>query len=485
MAEPMEVSTEGAAPTQQGSSSRRSVLKVVASINKLQKKYREVADANFAKFEEYLRRNILDVPEWVAEEEAKKSENSKRSTWAVSSEEAALDAELAALEQKLEETAAKKCEVKHELNESKARIRRGTQKFENVASMLEGMAMEDVHEMTIKDAGVAMSLTIPFAGLHICFNIGFARILNHEEFTSRQVGFTFIILVGVTVVLVSGNHDTVSFTVKELEDLFREVPFIVTTSIILLAMMVLAPIAFFHSDARAECLCSSALVGTVGSCTQVFAKTMAESFDEAVETHSSSIFDSFVPSVAIVVTSLCALAQLTMLNVALSRFNAFVVVPIVNATMIVLGSLYAAIFFKEFHRFDLESKILMPVGILTTAVGVALLAWDHDPERSSELITGSPAAGVALTERPHSFGGYRNSYYEHGGAHGNMHRSPSYPAETLHSTRYHHPNEDSRSAAHEDLHRIEPLEEPLTSHRSEEDDDDNDGSDRATSLTLS
>jgi len=32
----------------------------------------------------------------------------------------------------------------------------------------------------------------------------------------------------------------------------------------------------------------------------------------------------------------------------------------------------------------------MPIGILTTGLGVALLAWDHRPEDSSELLTGAP-----------------------------------------------------------------------------------------------
>lgn len=323
------------------------------------------------------------------------------------------------------------------------------------------------------------SLTIPFAGLHICFNIGFARLLNREQFTSRQVGFTFIILVGVTVVLVSGNHDTVTFSVSEMEDLFRETPFILTTSIMLLIIMILAPIAFMHPDPRARCLCTSALVGTIGSCTQVFAKTMAESFDEAVDNRSTSIFQSFVPGVAIAATTVCALTQLTMLNIALARFNAFVVVPIVNSTMIVLGSLYAAIFFQEFKRFDLESKILMPVGILTTSVGVALLAWDHDPEQASELVTGSPTNehGIAMMERSHSFGGFHDSsHYDE--LRLPFQRSPTHPGPLRSSI-------SSPGGSYQGLQEHEHFQRIQPSTQLETEDEDDEEYHRETSMTLS
>lgn len=203
--------------------------------------------------------------------------------------------------------------------------------------------------------------------------------MNKESFTSRQLGFTLIILLGVTIVLVTGNHDTKSFPIEDLEELFTNVPYFVMTGIILLGIGVLIPLAFTTENPRMRCFGSSTLCGLVGSCTQVYAKTMSESFDQAVNADSSAVFSSFVPYVAIFLTLVCATFQLVLLNRSLSLYNAFVVVPFVNSTLIVFGSLYATIFFEEGKRLEETSRVLMPVGILATALGVGLLAWDHDP----------------------------------------------------------------------------------------------------------
>eukprot|EP00516_Mucochytrium_quahogii_P011374 CAMPEP_0203787138 /NCGR_PEP_ID=MMETSP0100_2-20121128/2049_1 /ASSEMBLY_ACC=CAM_ASM_000210 /TAXON_ID=96639 /ORGANISM=" , Strain NY0313808BC1" /LENGTH=422 /DNA_ID=CAMNT_0050689585 /DNA_START=28 /DNA_END=1293 /DNA_ORIENTATION=- len=233
------------------------------------------------------------------------------------------------------------------------------------------------------------SLTIPFAGLHICFNVGFARLLNGERFTSRQIGFTFIILVGVTVVLVSGNHDTVQYTVDGMQDLMETTGFICMSVGILFIICVQIPIVVLHPNPQVACLCSSTLVGTFASITQVFAKVMSESLHQAVTGDASKVFSHFIAYVSIFVTICSAILQLSLLNRALSMYNAFVVVPVVNSTLIILGSLYAAVLFQEYTRFDLKSSILMPVGIVTTGVGVALLSWDHNPAEPNELLLGS------------------------------------------------------------------------------------------------
>jgi len=104
---------------------------------------------NFTKFEEYLRRNILDVPAWVAEEEeeANKPGNATKEVVTRSPEETALDTELAEMEKQLEAVAAKKRTVKHEINEARARIRRGAQKYSNVASMLESTGLNEVDHL--------------------------------------------------------------------------------------------------------------------------------------------------------------------------------------------------------------------------------------------------------------------------------------------------------------------------------------------------
>jgi hypothetical protein len=252
--------------------------------------------------------------------------------------------------------------------------------------------------LTILNTGCTMaaysfadaSLTIPFAGLHICFNVGFARLLNHEHFTLKQLGFTLIIVGGVVIVLVAGNHDTVTFTVEQIAVLFKDVAFIVLTLLILLAISLLVPVMLLHYDARVRCFASSTLVGVIASITQVMAKVVSEVLNSALSGGGKQVFKSWVFIVALSVLLCAAVSQLFMLNRTLSHFNAFVVVPIYNSFLIVLGSVYAGVLFREYERFTIMQMVLMPIGVCGTAIGVGLLAFDHNPEAKDELALGPP-----------------------------------------------------------------------------------------------
>ena len=257
------------------------------------------------------------------------------------------------------------------------------------------------------------SLTIPFAGLHICFNVLFARLLNSEMYTSRQLGFTFLILVGVSVVLTAGNHDTVYYTSEDISELFTDVGFIIMTVFLLIMISVQIPASLLHHDARVRCFAASSLVGTIAAFTQVNAKIVSESLTQVVQHgDKEEVFGSWVFYVALVVLVVAAFSQLFLLNKALKHYNAFVVVPIYNSFLIVLGSLYAAVLFKEYERFGLMSMILMPIGVVSTAVGVGLLSWDHQPEATHELGLGLPLrpsdsfGDIAMIPRSNSFAGY-------------------------------------------------------------------------------
>jgi len=117
----------------------------------------------------------------------------------------------------------------------------------------------------------------------------------------------------------------------------------------------------------------------------MFAKLIAECLHNGAESQSTEVFISHLPHVAILLTAVFALAQLVLLNQALALYNDLVVIRFNMSFMIVVGS----IFFQEFRRFDVESMIVMPVGVISTGFYVALLAWNHNPEEKGELVLGS------------------------------------------------------------------------------------------------
>ncbi|GBG30065.1 Magnesium transporter NIPA2 [Hondaea fermentalgiana] len=186
-------------------------------------------------------------------------------------------------------------------------------------------------------AFVDASMTIPFGGLHICFNIPLARYINGERFSLRAIMFNGIILAGVMVVLLFGNHGSRTFTAEELVEIAAAPGFIV-----------------------ASCV----MIGI----TQTFAKAMSECIKDGA-------WIMPITYVCILLTIGSALFQVIFLNKCLDRYPAFFVVPLVNSTIIIVGSVYAAIYFQEVNRWTLESRICVPIGIFLTGVGIFLLSF--------------------------------------------------------------------------------------------------------------
>mmetsp|Transcript_23578 Transcript_23578/g.51258 ORF Transcript_23578/g.51258 Transcript_23578/m.51258 type:complete len:98 (+) Transcript_23578:918-1211(+) len=71
---------------------------------------------------------------------------------------------------------------------------------------------------------------------------------------------------------------------------------------------------------------------------------------------------------------------------ALTDTQRFFVVPIVNSTLIVVGSIYAAVFFQEVYRWDISSSLLVPLGILITSFGIGLLSMEPDEDVEDHVV---------------------------------------------------------------------------------------------------
>eukprot|EP00516_Mucochytrium_quahogii_P009705 CAMPEP_0203776584 /NCGR_PEP_ID=MMETSP0099_2-20121227/6833_1 /ASSEMBLY_ACC=CAM_ASM_000209 /TAXON_ID=96639 /ORGANISM=" , Strain NY0313808BC1" /LENGTH=238 /DNA_ID=CAMNT_0050675619 /DNA_START=500 /DNA_END=1216 /DNA_ORIENTATION=- len=183
-----------------------------------------------------------------------------------------------------------------------------------------------------------------------------------------------VILVGVMICLMFGNHSSDTRTTDELVKMLYAPLFIVCTLIVCVLFffvyrLLKSPV---HAEQRVG---FTVLCGLIGSVVQVTAKMMSECL-------KAGAWGSVITWVSIVLTIVFASTQLYTLNLCLDRYAAFFVVPIVNSTLIVFGSIYAAVYFQEVYRWDIVSSLLVPVGIIVTSIGIACLSTE--PEKLVE-----------------------------------------------------------------------------------------------------
>mmetsp|Transcript_10541 Transcript_10541/g.33684 ORF Transcript_10541/g.33684 Transcript_10541/m.33684 type:complete len:335 (-) Transcript_10541:218-1222(-) len=239
-------------------------------------------------------------------------------------------------------------------------------------------------------AFVDASISIPFGGMHIAFNVPLAYWINGERSSAKTVMYTGLVLVGVLVTLVFGNHSSNTFHARDLARNFLQPAFIASTLALGLVVYVVIKRMICGDSKASNRLGWCLLAGLAGSLTQAMAKVSSECTADAA-------WDFPFTWVAVITTLALAAGQVVLLNLCLDWFDATYVVPIVNATIIIAGSLYAGVLFQELERWTTVSKALVPFGIFLTGAGIALLALHadddaEDDDTSSEVQPGEQGA---------------------------------------------------------------------------------------------
>lgn len=248
----------------------------------------------------------------------------------------------------------------------------------------------------ISMAFVDASVTIPFGGLHIVFNVPLALIINREHSSLRVIALNALIFFSVVIILLSGNREPNEVTVEDLHEDFIRPPFAVASGVVL-GLMFYAWKALLSKDANTRRLGMTIGAGLVGSITQIFAKSMSLCIKEGA-------WDSQLTYAFIGATALFGIWQGYALNRCLDLYSATFTVPIVNSVIIVVGSLYSAVFFREVERWEWKSRIFVPLGILLCAISIAALSNDPDLEERR---------GPAMSESELSPAGFEQSFIAH------------------------------------------------------------------------
>ncbi|GBG34161.1 Magnesium transporter NIPA2 [Hondaea fermentalgiana] len=220
------------------------------------------------------------------------------------------------------------------------------------------------------------SVTIPFGGLHIVLNVPLAYAINRERSSLRALFLNGLIFVSVVIILVSGNRESTEITARELAGNFFQLSFFVVTMCIV-ALGLFVRMSMLSPLEKAQRLGMTMGAGLIGALTQLFAKAMSLCLKDGA-------WESPITYFFILTTIISALCQVYSLNRCLDLFSASFTVPIVNAVIIVVGSLYSAVFFREVERWDTESRIFVPFGIFLCAASIAALSNEPEPTEVRE-----------------------------------------------------------------------------------------------------
>ena len=244
-------------------------------------------------------------------------------------------------------------------------------------------------------------VVIPFAGVHIAFNLPLAYKINSEAIYKNDVIASALIFVGVIIVLVAGPKVSHTYDYGEVADLFKAFTGLAFCGVSLAVLPALYWGWKKHESSRVNRFCACVLSGAIGGCTNVILKGLVELF-HGNDDHHWSKFGPY----AIILASIClAVSQIIALNKTLEAYDAVYAVPVVNATLVIWGTFGGILLFQQYKNFDTFGMIGVPGGVLISAYGIVMLSKPRSPDTRPLFGIAKPptAAAGADVERGGAF----------------------------------------------------------------------------------
>ncbi|KFG45884.1 magnesium transporter NIPA [Toxoplasma gondii GAB2-2007-GAL-DOM2] len=276
----------------------------------------------------------------------------------------------------------------------------------------------------------AASIVLPFAGMHIFWNVILVGYLLREELLGVDIIGSLCIIFGIVVVIAYGAHQLPSYTLASLTGMASHSAFTVyllVSSLVVICFMfaIATPVHrglawLFMASRVQDCVTGGLLSGSsfvsaqrgtdsarlspglsaqgltrpplwlqrlsVSALSGIFGGLGNLSAKAAIEVVSSEGFAMCIRTWGFYVccTStlvLCGL-QLVYLNLALSRYEAKYVVPMVNATLIASGSVGGILLFQEYAHMSLSSIAAFSCGACLVVLGIIILAMSSSKAAS-------------------------------------------------------------------------------------------------------
>ncbi|GMF15975.1 unnamed protein product [Phytophthora fragariaefolia] len=231
------------------------------------------------------------------------------------------------------------------------------------------------------------SLATPVGGSTMIANVVFASLFLKEKFTRSDGIGTALVLLGIIIVAMFAEKQSVCYTLHELVALYCEPLFVVYATLMCVSCVVLFLLTRkmeqtlkdkgrtspeYKRFRKLHPVSYPALSGIFGAQSVLFAKSMAELLKTTIEGDNQFVT---VGAYAITLSMfICVFMQIHWLAHGLQKFDAVFVVPVFQCFFISVSIFGGGVYFKEFAQMKPLALAMFTLGAIITISGVVKLA---------------------------------------------------------------------------------------------------------------
>lgn len=232
------------------------------------------------------------------------------------------------------------------------------------------------------------ALAAPLKGVAIIMNQVMAPWMLGESLQFWDYVSTLLVVIGCTITTIFGPHICQSYSVKELFELFKGVPFIICESV-LSTMAILAVLVVWRRQFRVdyrwvntladnfECPFLAFFAGALGVQVNILMKCVGGMVQDDVVNHTDNYTQYFF-WLSLFIGFVFVLSQLSIINQGLAVFEAVKFMPMMVVIFIVGCSVVGGVYYREFTTFKITEWVMFPIGCLIILAGVLLLTLTED-----------------------------------------------------------------------------------------------------------
>ena len=238
------------------------------------------------------------------------------------------------------------------------------------------------------------SVVAPLGALTLVVNVCISPCMHNEKPSMKTIFATGIIMIGAAVTVAASPREDSVDTIDQIFALYENTSFLIyavfTGGFITIGWCLTQYYVYLsrHKQRRYTTkyykqhrFVIAAISGTMGAQNVLFAKSVSTLVVKSIQNKGRTCFaywETYLLCIALVST---IYFQLRWLNSALKRFSALYVAPLFQAFWITVSVMGGLIVYKEFNDMLLSQKIVFPLGVVVTILGVFYLTTQGQPEK--------------------------------------------------------------------------------------------------------
>mmetsp|Transcript_9032 Transcript_9032/g.17034 ORF Transcript_9032/g.17034 Transcript_9032/m.17034 type:complete len:507 (+) Transcript_9032:125-1645(+) len=242
-------------------------------------------------------------------------------------------------------------------------------------------------------AFAAQSMLASLESVQFVTNLVFGKFMLKAEINRTMMYGTLLTVLGTIIAVQFSSKATLSFSIAEMVQLYRNPSYISYLAVTLLSMIILSYIYKKHKKQKLRGrqlrrtavimpLCYSLWSALCGTQSVVQAKILAELLAIQVS-GTENIFKSKLLYVTIILWLITAWIWLSRLNNSLREFDPLFIIPMLQCSFIFFAIISGGIFFREFDTFSWSQWLGFWSGVFVMFTGLRLLTPKQEGENDN------------------------------------------------------------------------------------------------------